>query len=642
LKKGLLSLNVSETGQLTIKNKQGMLFSAALLPLNWGFALPFPYNKLQSIPQSHKIVQTNLEKAEDRIVFTKTCPDFQVSQTIEVASDICKIKTSLTLLRGKPPRNLNLIALSPETLQDSKLLVSGGTMGEIAIKAASELTEGDLSKALLAIQKEEGAELLTSKVASAYPLVLGFFAGTFQGMVSLPHELTENPQQIGEIQIRLGTSAQTLLEEFAKKTAVEVFPPPRGWNSWDYYHSSISHDKIMENVEVLAADPVAASTVQFVILDMGWEIRHGEWDADSNFPHGMEKMAQDIKAKGFEPGIWLAPIIIDPECNAFQDNYDFVGKNSYGFPDRTYECCGLFGYILDVTRPEGEAYLRDLFRSFAQMGYRYFKLDFLRYLMYVDHFHDLTLTNVEVMQKALRIIREGAGEDAYILGCNLPFEIGPGYCDACRVSKDVAVFWDALKKNARSICATYFFNQNWWTNDPDFLVVRGKDTFAGEQPIYRTWWFPREDEFAQHAETFRRRHDREATISYSEAKTYASLVLVLGGAVVLGDPFGYLNSQGKDLLYKVLQAELAPGRPLNLFEEGLAKVWHQPLKAGMRVALFNWEDEPQAIRLDYNALNLHPGQQAVDFWTGEKVQLPEDSVFLLKPRSALVLEFDKP
>ena len=154
--------------------------------------------------------------------------------------------------------------------------------------------------------------------------------------------------------------------------------------------------------------------------------------------------------------------------------------------------------------------------------------------------------------------------------------------------------------------------------------------------------FQREDEFAQHAETFRRRHDREATISYSEAKTYASLVLVLGGAVVLGDPFGYLNSQGKDLLYKVLQAELAPGCPLNLFEEGLAKVWHQPLKAGMRVALFNWEDEPQAIRLDYNALNLHPGQQAVDFWTGEKVQLPEDSVFLLKPRSALVLEFDKP
>ena len=157
---------------MTIKNKQGMLFRQ--LPYNWGFALPFPYNKLQAFPNPTRSCKPIWRKLKTGSSSQKTCPDFQVSQTIEVASDICKIKTSLTLLRGKPPRNLNLIALSPETLQDSKLLVSGGTMGEIAIKAASELTEGDLSKALLAIQKEEGAELLTSKVASAYPLVLGF------------------------------------------------------------------------------------------------------------------------------------------------------------------------------------------------------------------------------------------------------------------------------------------------------------------------------------------------------------------------------------------------------------------------------------------------------------------------------------
>ena len=174
IEKGLLSLNVSETGQLTIKNKQGILFRQRFCPLTGGLRCLFLITSCRAFPNPTRSCKPIWRKLKTGSSSQKLALIFTFPQTIEVASDICKIKTSLTLLRGKPPRNLNLIALSPETLQDSKLLVSGGTMGEIAIKAASELTEGDLSKALLAIQ-EEGAGAAHLKGCFSLPPGTGLF-----------------------------------------------------------------------------------------------------------------------------------------------------------------------------------------------------------------------------------------------------------------------------------------------------------------------------------------------------------------------------------------------------------------------------------------------------------------------------------
>ena len=643
LKNSSLSVEISDGGTLRLCNYRDLVFELALLPLDCGFEQLFPYRKFTKVSSGLEPGPGVATQKANRLIFTKSAGNFQIKQTITLQSNKCVIKSEFSLGDGTHPRTLNLLAFSPAQLKTPQILISGGTMGEVAIKSGEDFIEGDLSKALMAIQTEQGAILLNSTVGSPYPLQLGYFSGLFQGMISLPPLLPKSPIAIGEIELSLGADAQIMLEEFASLTGKTktIRSSPKAWNSWDFYHSSISHKKIMENAQAIATRNVLANNIEYVVMDMGWEIRHGEWEADCNFPHGMEQIAKDIMATGRKPGLWFAPVIIDPECNVFQDNYDFVGKNNYGFPDRTYECCGLFGYILDVTREEGANYLRDLFKKFRKMGYSYFKLDFLRYMMYVERFSDGTLSNVEVMQKALQLIREGAGEDAYILACNLPFEVGPGYCDACRVSKDVAIFWDSLKTNAESICASYFFNNNWWTNDPDFFVVRGRETANANLPLYRTWWFPRADEFAEHAVFFKERHDPNSTISYSEAQTYASLVLMLGGAIILGDPIMHLNKKGLGLLEKVLTAETAPGRPLNLFQDKLAKVWLQKLSSGLRIALFNWEDEPQVIVLDVKELGLENECKARNFWTDEQVELKESSEFLLHPRSALVFELNR-
>jgi alpha-galactosidase len=512
------------------------------------------------------------------------------------------------------------------------------------VDIAEDFQEGTAAKALLAAQVGDQAVILYSDTDSSYPLNMGYFHGVWHGMVKLSAEPVGERLDLGKINIRPGKSAEALLADFAKRTSAghAVRPVPKCWNSWDYYHSSISHENVIENARAIAADPVLKENIDCVVMDMGWEVRFGEWTADPNFPDGMEATAKAIRDLGFEAGLWFAPVILDPECNFVQDDYDWVGKNRFGFPDRTYECCGLFGYILDVTRPEGEEYLFNLFRHYKEIGYTYFKLDFLRYAMYVHRYADASMTNVDVMRKSLKIIRDAVGDDAYILGCNLPFEVGPGYCDGCRVSGDVSIFWDSVKRNAHSICCTSFWNGRWWANDPDFLVVRGRDTYTGKRLPYNLWWFPRDDEMADNKELvdiYAKRHNLDSTLALEEARTHASMELLNGGAFVLADPVMYLNEAGKEIIRKVLSAKAAPGRPVDIFaDNGLSRVWVQKLDDRLRIGLFNWNDTDETVELadEIGGFNI-AGKSMADFWTGEGIS-SGGRTFKLQPHTCRVLE----
>jgi alpha-galactosidase len=592
-----------------------------------------------------------IEATENSVAIRKKIGGWILSQRITAGTAGFKIHTSITRPASRKfPSSLNIFRLpARDFLRDSKIFKTGGVMGDISIQEAKETAEGNISVGILSAQKKDAAWLLFSKPSSEYPLYFGFFNESWEAMVKLPLCPSEQTVDLDTVEIIFGKSAQTLLEEFAGNSALpaaELRQPPKVWNSWDFYHSSISYDKIMQNAKAIASSPVLKKQIEYVVMDMGWEMRFGEWEADSKFPGGMERIAKDIMALGLKPGLWLAPIIIDPECNEFQDDYSFVGKNCYGFPDRTYECCGLFGYVLDVTAPKGEKYLFDLFRRYRDMGYSYFKLDFLRFVMYVHEFADKSLTNVAVMRLALKIIRRAVGPDAYILGCNLPFEVGPGYCDICRVSGDVAIFWENIKKNAKAITATYFFNGRWWYNDPDFLVVRGKDTYTGtgKEPVYKTWWFARNDEFEniKVSEYYQNLHNFDRTLSLEEARTHASLELMLGGAYALGDPVHYLNKNGLALYYKVLEAQKGPGRPLGLFEEnGLPGTWVQELKDKVRIGFFNWGEKSRKFSVDLNKMGVQ-SRKGLDFWSEEKLPINSNIVTMkLAPHHCRVLEFSK-
>ena len=95
----------------------------------------------------------------------------------------------------------------------------------------------------------------------------------------------------------------------SKRDFSELTAP--GWNSWDYYRWTVTEDDVLENAEFIAHDPVLSRHVRRIIVDDGWQYAYGEWEANSLFPHGMKWLAGRIRKLGMEPGLWVAPNIID-------------------------------------------------------------------------------------------------------------------------------------------------------------------------------------------------------------------------------------------------------------------------------------------------------------------------------------------
>ena len=90
-------------------------------------------------------------------------------------------------------------------------------------------------------------------------------------------------------------------------------------------------------------------------------------------------------------------------------------------------------------------------------------------------------SGLDAYAEGLRLIREGIGEDATLLGCGAPLLPSVGLVDAMRISPDVGPDWEPLdgdvsQPGGRSAVlagrARTWMHGRFWVNDPDCLIVR--------------------------------------------------------------------------------------------------------------------------------------------------------------------------
>lgn len=86
----------------------------------------------------------------------------------------------------------------------------------------------------------------------------------------------------------------------------------------------------------------------------------------------MEAVARDIRAAGHRAGIWVAPFLVSAHSRLFREHPELLIS---GAPTGHYEHKELYG--LDVTQPGVADYLRRIFTWLADIGFDYFKIDFL-------------------------------------------------------------------------------------------------------------------------------------------------------------------------------------------------------------------------------------------------------------------------
>ena len=184
-------------------------------------------------------------------------------------------------------------------------------------------------------------------------------------------------------------------------------------------------------------------------VDDGYQRAIGDWlEPNAKFPHGMRWLAQRIRAAGFDAGIWLAPFLARPEARLCRAAPRLVRAHRGRAASRRgcwnpMWSLGRPAYALDTTHPEVLDWLRELARTVVhQWGYRILKLDFLYAAALPGVRYDRGATRAEALRRGLEAIRDGAGADAFLLGCGCPLGPAIGIVDGMRIGADVAPFWN--------------------------------------------------------------------------------------------------------------------------------------------------------------------------------------------------------
>ncbi len=422
-----------------------------------------------------------------------------------------------------------------------------------------------------------------------------------------------------------GATGIALMDAYAERWAASPArrpprPPMIGWNSWDYPAGAVTRSFVDRNLA--ASRRLFGQALRVFCIDEGWETQWGTWRPNGKFPEGLADYVRQVKAHAGIPGIWTAPLLVNTYNPLFYDHPDWFAARADGQLQTDSFAYGPMAY-LDVTRPDVQEHLRGVFLELRQAGFEYFKVDFCHCILKATRFADPSIPRNDLIRTAFRIIREAIGEEAYLLSCGAPYESVFGLADAVRTTGDIHTYWGHVLMNAAGIATRWWMQGHVCNSDPDFLVVRGPDT--AREPFFKRrviapmppgggWMAGRE-------------------FNEAEARTYALLLHLSGGDVILGDHLELLQPLGVEILQRVLTPR-PPAVPVDLFEseQELPRIWISRDGGQALVGLFNWLDKPARTHFNPAAHGLHG--VPLDFWTGQPLaELPERQ----RRRSALAL-----
>ena len=322
--------------------------------------------------------------------------------------------------------------------------------------------------------------------------------------------------------------------------------------------------------------------------------------ADGPYPSGMKATFDNIAANGYRPGIWFMPFVGTWNGEWWKDKQDLFLKTRSGKPYETT----WGGTVLDMTNPKALEYLRSVTgRICGEWNCRYIKYDGMwtalgcrlgaggRDALGEDDFgsncfFDPAATGVDAYRNGVKTMREAAGKDTFILGCNLAQSLrgmGPSYglVDAMRVGGDNGPWEERWWAGFEPSSTRYFFNGRVWYNDPDPVYVRDSRKFG-------------------------------------KARLMASWTSIAGFFFNFSDWLDNLSEKRLDLLKRTMAPHGSLNvRPVELFEKALPNVWHLEERGCHVFSLCNFNTK-STLKIDYamDYVDLDPAKTyvAFDFW----------------------------
>jgi len=241
---------------------------------------------------------------------------------------------------------------------------------------------------------------------------------------------------------------------------------PTVWCSWYHYFLDVTEDDIVDNLADIGRYRLPVDVVQ---VDDGWQAEIGDWLTLSGRFSSLADLATRIRDAGRRAGVWVAPFTVGARSVLARDHPDWLaGEAGWNWGQ------DLLG--LDLTHPGARAYLRSVFGRLAEVGFDYFKLDFIYSGALAATRYD-DRNRVEAYRSGLALVREAVGPDAYLLGCGAPILPSVGLLDAMRVSPDTYHPGDTEAERRRlrgraGVVARAWQHGRYWVNDADCLVAR--------------------------------------------------------------------------------------------------------------------------------------------------------------------------
>ncbi|WP_294429463.1 glycoside hydrolase family 36 protein [uncultured Treponema sp.] len=326
-----------------------------------------------------------------------------------------------------------------------------------------------------------------------------FVAGDF-------FELRETTQKLfaEDKEARFGTL--NFLNSTPQKGKISV----GGWESWYNHYADINNELIQGDLEGLGKTENLIKT-HFLDskkpcvfqVDDGWEISLGDWDARTDrFPQGMNSLASSIAEKGYVPGLWIAPFIVDLRSELVKNHTDWLLRDKKGKPV-TAGFNPLWGanfgkdqpsfpgsyFCLDLSRDDVLEHLDALIeKAVNEWGFRYLKLDFLFAGLIRGEFKNGGAA-YEWYDRAVKVLTKRTmnknGERVAYLGCGMPFESSFKAFPLSRIGTDTKEDWDIswMKKsnypsrpsafvNMQDTLGHAFWDNGVYINDPDVVFLR--------------------------------------------------------------------------------------------------------------------------------------------------------------------------
>ena len=302
------------------------------------------------------------------------------------------------------------------------------------------------------IRSGNDAVLLNGNTLDAAQIVTSIFEGSgFDASVSFCKMMCENPR-VPNI-------------------------PIYGGNDWYCNYGNNSHENIVRNASFISKCAGSSQHRPFMVIDDGWQVswnpkfNGGPWRSCNEKFHGMENTASSITQEGAIPGIWMRPLLSSERLSE-------IPYRSFGDDSMTF---------IDPSHPASIEYIKNEIRAVRNFGIKMIKFDFLCHDIFGHYgfdmgtelfeknipFYNKEKTTAQIIKEFYFALREAAGEDCIIIGCNAVSHMAAGIVDIQRTGDDTSGReWErTLKMGVNTLAWRMHQHKTFYAHDADCVGI---------------------------------------------------------------------------------------------------------------------------------------------------------------------------